>query len=63
MGINPNQSLVRPELSLRVANHNQTIIDQDFVQFVGGLATNHNQTLVRPELSIRIANHNQAVVR
>ncbi|HTG31732.1 MAG TPA: hypothetical protein VLB76_02280 [Thermoanaerobaculia bacterium] len=65
MGINPNhnQTVIRPETGIRILNHDQTIVDQALVRFLGGLATNHNQTVKRPELSIRIANHNQTVAR
>jgi len=47
---NHNQTLVRAELSIRIANHNQTVVrprPQIVVGFDPGLATNHNQTLVR----------------
>jgi len=36
--INHNQTIRRPELSIRIANHNQTIVPIRIV--------NHNQTLV-----------------
>ena len=69
MGINPNhnQTLVRPELNIRIANHNQTVVHPRPVIVVGfdpGLATNHNQTIVRliPEVGITV-NHNQTLVR
>ncbi len=52
MGINPNhnQTLVRAELAIKIANHNQTVARPRPMIVVGfdpGLATNHNQTLVR----------------
>lgn len=46
MGINPNhnQTVIRPELSIRIANHNQTAVRP--VPYPG-LSYNHNQTLIR----------------
>jgi hypothetical protein len=39
---NHNQTLVRAELSIRIANHNQTVARPEV-----GINPNHNQTLVR----------------
>lgn len=42
--VNPqhNQRLVRPELGIKIANHNQTLVVLPNV-----ISPNHNQTLVR----------------
>lgn len=40
--VNHNQTLVRPAAPIRIANHNQTV-----VQPVPMRVANHNQTLVR----------------
>ena len=67
--VNPqhNQTIVRAELNIKIANHNQTVVRPRPLITVGfdpGLATNHNQTLARPVLGINPnPNHNQTLVR
>jgi hypothetical protein len=59
-----DQTIVRAELSIRIPNHNQTVVRPRPFIILGdpGLATNHNQTLMRPVVGIN-PNHNQTLVR